>query len=73
MARGLHEPNSLHRVHFFYPFLARVLCYCSFLSVVFCFVLMLSLELQICQLLPQECMSKIFFYSKSVCLKIDSA
>ena len=37
MARGLHEPNSLHRVPFFYLFLARALCYCSFHSVVFCF------------------------------------
>ena len=31
-------PNSLYRVPFFYLFLARVFCFCSFLLVVFVFV-----------------------------------
>ena len=54
--------NSLYRVPFFYLFLARVLCHCSFLFVVyvffFCFVFLLS-SLELCR-----CSSDIFLSSR---------
>ena len=75
LARTKLSPSSAFLLSFSgMCFVLLFLSFCRFLfSFCFCFVLMLSLELQICRLLPQECMSKNDFYSKSVCLEIDSA